>query len=224
MNIPQRVPINNILQGSHDMDSSQIRSGLNQTVPEYQRHQMKPAESFPEAERGGMNMFTPGIMGAPNYMQYSAGGTYDDGKYSQYAVADYVTQTESPFPPRRNGPVSQPPFDPTLLDGITAGRTADTGSAIRSGQPNRELEWTMGNGNRSGQSAPNERLQPNKAFEVIDSPQPPPKPATHTSTSYYSCPVCNETAIRVANSPTRDAMCRNSHIWKMINGQKVTAN
>jgi hypothetical protein len=219
MNIPQRVPINNILQGSQDMDPSQTRSGLNQTIPEYQRHQMRPADNFPEAERGGMNMFTPG-MGAPNYMQYSAGGTYDDGKYSQYAVADYASATESPFPPRRNGPVSQPPFDPSLLDGITAGRTADTGSAIRSGQSNRELEWTMGNGNRSGQSAPNERL-PTKAFEVIESP--PPRPAPQASTSYYSCPVCNEIAIRVANSPTRDAMCRNAHIWKIINGQKVVA-
>ena len=212
-NLPQRVPINNILADTPDTVMRAQSMGLNQTRPEYQRHQM----ILPEEERGGIGAFS-GAPGAPNYMQYSAGGTYDDGKYSQYAASDYGGAAESPFPQRRNGPVFQPENDPNYSAGISGGRTPDTGRAIRPGSSGREMEGV----NRAGQSAPS-----NQAFEVIESsPQPisrsssnpPPIPPF---TSYYTCPVCNETAIRVSDSPTRDAVCRNRHAWKLINGQKM---
>lgn len=210
-NIPQRVPINNILSG-HDTATKAQSMGLNQTRPEYQRHQMI-SQSIPESERGGTGMF-PGSMGPPNYMQYSAGGTYDDGRYSQYAVAEYGMASESSFP-QRNGPISQPSTNSNLLDGITAGRTPDTGSAIRQGMPNQE--WISGD-NRSGQSSSS-----HQAFEIIEAEAPISKPNTESnnSTSYYACPACSEIAIRVIDSPTRDAMCRNGHVWRFINGKKV---
>ena len=207
----------------------------------------------PEAERGGRAM--SGLPNAPpNYMSYSSGGSYDDHRYSQYAPADYGFAPDNGMPPRRPGPAQHPQdpvptmprVTPQMLDGISAGRTPDTGAAIRPGNPRgwtgqhptsapndpaveaRMREWASAGLNPStGIDAglgPDPRTPaPRPGFQVIGGPPASQAPAAQLINSYFSCPACGELAVRVFDTPNRPASCPNGHGWQLQNGQKVFA-
>lgn len=181
-----------------------------------------------------------------NFMSYSSSSVYDDGKYSQYSTADYGFQEQQQFPSLNSGPInypsSNPPkYPPNILNGISAGRAPDTGSAIRQGGVKGwegHGEWNASFAPPNSGMAPDHRSDPNqstpsKAFQIMSSnPESsvqtmPTQPAQLSATqplqnsSYYSCPSCGSLAVRVFDTITRDAICSNGHSWHMINNRKT---
>ena len=133
-------------------------------------------------------------LGSSQYMQYSNGGAYDDDKYAEYATFQLEpTGRSNDFYPL-NGEASMHKVEKTnYLPPLKQ-------------PPPPQLPY---------QPSPN-----HPQYQPSQIPYQPSPNQPKISPSYYSCPVCGDTAIRTCNCEFRDAQCISGHTWHLVQGAK----
>jgi hypothetical protein len=181
----------------------------------------------PLSERGG-TLSTANQHGS-NFMQYSAGGSYDDHAYSSFASSNYsqgeATISKSDPAPSDISPHSGIGYTPDPR--LEAQRQPPPGfnyheqlqqaqgrPGVPLGSPSLGIPAGIPTRPPSLQSQPN---QPGAVAGNASAPGPGPSPG---SDNYYVCPMCRGLAVRVCGCRCRETTCPSGHTWHLENGMR----
>jgi hypothetical protein len=160
-------------------------------------------------ERGGSAAGRGGQFGK-NYMEYSAGGAYDDDHYSMYAPANYGSNggmqilpsgSNPRFPPNPEMPPEQEEVEKEIpRQGASVDRPHSGFSGVSGG--------------------PGVSSSAKKGFQVLNHPPVKTNMPSADPRNHYLCPECGSLAVRICGCQYRDAQCTNNHSWFSIGGHK----